>query len=50
MEKGQEIWYRIILRLIFRIWKGWGTDWIYLAQDRNMCLAVVNTVMNLRFP
>ena len=30
--------------------EGWGTDWIYLAQDRNMCRAVVNTVMSLRFP
>jgi len=27
-----------------------GTDWIYLAKDRNRCRAVVKTVMNLRFP
>jgi hypothetical protein len=28
---------------------GWGSvDWIQLAQDRDRCWAVVNTVMNLR--
>jgi hypothetical protein len=31
--------------------KGWGgTDWIYLAQDRDQWSALVNTVMNLRAP
>jgi hypothetical protein len=25
-------------------------DWIHLAQDRDQCLALVNTVMNLRVP
>jgi hypothetical protein len=25
-------------------------DWIYLAQDRDRCRAVVNTVMNLLVP
>jgi hypothetical protein len=50
MEKGREIWHRIILRWIFRKWKGLGTDWIDLAQDRNRYRAVVNTVMNFRFP
>jgi hypothetical protein len=31
--------------------KGWdGMDWIDLAQDRDRCRALVNTVMNLRFP
>jgi hypothetical protein len=30
---------------------GWyGLDWIYLAQVRDQCRALVNTVMNLRFP
>ena len=32
--------------------KGWmgDIDWIDLAQDRDRCRALVNTVMNLRFP
>jgi hypothetical protein len=30
---------------------GWdGMDWIYLAQDRDQWRALVNNVMNLRFP
>jgi hypothetical protein len=30
---------------------GWdGTDWIDLAQDSDQWRALVNTVMNLRFP
>jgi hypothetical protein len=30
---------------------GWdGVDWIDLAQDREQWRALVNTVMNLRFP
>jgi uncharacterized NAD(P)/FAD-binding protein YdhS len=30
---------------------GWnGMDWIDVAQDRNKWRALVNTVMNLRFP
>jgi hypothetical protein len=28
----------------------WGMDWIKLAQDRDMCWALVNAVMNLRVP
>jgi hypothetical protein len=27
-----------------------GMDWIYLAQDRDRCRELVNTVMNLRVP
>jgi hypothetical protein len=27
-----------------------GMDWIDLAQDRNQCRAIRNTVMNLRVP
>jgi hypothetical protein len=30
---------------------GWdGVDWIDLAQDRDKCRALVNTIMNLRVP
>jgi hypothetical protein len=41
---------RIILRYIFRKWDVRGMDWIDLAQDREMWRALVNAVMNLRFP
>jgi hypothetical protein len=31
--------------------KGWdGVDWIDMAQDRDQCRALVNTVMKLRVP
>jgi hypothetical protein len=30
---------------------GWEcADWIYVAQDRDQWRAVVNTIVNLRFP
>jgi len=39
---------RIILRWIFGKWD--GADWIYLAQNTDRWLALVNAVMNLRVP
>jgi hypothetical protein len=40
---------RIVLKWIFeRV--DWGLDWIDLAQDKNRWRAVVNAVINLRFP
>jgi hypothetical protein len=40
---------RIILKLIFGKWNR-DTHWTDLAQHRDRLLAVVNAVMNLRFP
>ena len=33
-----------------RRWGFGGMDWIHLAQDRDRWPALVNEVMNLRFP
>jgi hypothetical protein len=40
---------RTILKWILQKWNG-GIDWIDLAQDRDTWRAVVNAIMNLRFP
>ena len=39
---------RIILKWIFRQWDG-GTNWIDLAQDKDIWWALVNAAMNLQF-
>jgi len=41
---------RIILRWIFREVEFGSIGWIDLAKDRDRWRAVVNAVMNLRFP
>jgi hypothetical protein len=40
----------IILKWIFGKLAGKGVDWMHLAQNRDHCWALVNTVMNLRVP
>jgi hypothetical protein len=41
---------RIILRRFFRKWDEGGMEWIDLAEDRDRWRALVNAVMDLRFP
>ena len=36
----------IRLKLVVLKYDGKGLDWIDLAQDKGLCRAVVNTVMN----
>jgi hypothetical protein len=38
------------IKMDFREKEWGGMDWIDLAQDRDQCRALVNTVMNLRVP
>jgi hypothetical protein len=45
----QDVDERIILRWIFRKWDG-GMDLIDKATKRDRCRALVNVVMNFRFP
>ena len=40
----------ILLKWIFTKWVGGGMDWFDLAQDRGRWRALVDAVMNLRFP
>jgi hypothetical protein len=60
-EERVDFWWEIPLRRPRRRWVdnirmnlgevGWGDgDWIGVAQDRNSGRAVVNSVLNLRFP
>jgi hypothetical protein len=40
---------KVMLKWIFKKWNG-SMDWIDLAHDRDRWRAIVNAVMNLRFP
>jgi hypothetical protein len=42
--------WRVILRCIFRYGMGRGTDWIDLAQDRDMRRPFLDAVMSLQVP
>jgi hypothetical protein len=49
LERSRRRWVNHIKMDLREI--GWeGVDWIDMAQDRNQWRALVNTVMNLRFP
>jgi hypothetical protein len=40
--------YGNILKLIFKKWDGWSTNWIDLAQDRDRWWSLENTVINFQ--
>jgi hypothetical protein len=40
----------IILEWILGKLGGESVDWMHVAQDRDQCWALVNKIMNLRFP
>jgi hypothetical protein len=47
-ERPRRRWQDGIKMDLREIGWGGGVEWIHLAQDRDRCWAVVNTVMNLR--
>jgi hypothetical protein len=47
LEKPRCRWVDNI-KIDLRVIRWDGTDWVDLAQDRDQCRALVNTVMNLR--
>jgi hypothetical protein len=49
LERRKRSW-EIVLSCIFRKWDVGDVDWIELAQYRDMWRALVNAVMDLRFP
>jgi hypothetical protein len=48
-EEDEDVDGWIVLKWTLEI--GWGCiDWVHLAQDRDQCRTLVNTVMNFRVP
>ena len=45
---GRVVW--LVIKWIFVVVGSRCMDWVELAQDRDRCQALVNAVMNLRFP
>jgi hypothetical protein len=46
--EDQDVGGWTILKWILERWD--GMDWIYMAQDRDQWMTLVNTVMDLRVP